>query len=274
MFFSVAYAIKVGKGFEVLADMPLDKFLDLLVNLGYDGIEPNIADPTKFDVRGFRKEVFDRGLKVSAISTGLSYITYGYSLSSERDDVRGKAVEFFVKYVRIAEELECDKVVVGLARGRGGEGESIEMLERSLREILSATEGSDVKILIEPLNRYETRILNDFVEARDFVVRLRREFGDRVGILFDTFHACLEARDPYEAFTKVRDYVMYIHVADSNRRAPGDGMIDWVKLVSIIAASGYRGYLSVEALPSPTVEDTVRKAANTLFPIVRALGIR
>ncbi len=274
MFFSIAYAIKVGKGFEALIDMPLEKFLDKVKELGYDGIEPNIANPFMFNAKAFHKEIDDRGLRVSAISTGLSYITYGYSLSSRNDEIRRKAVEFFIKYFEIAEELGTNRVVVGLARGKGVEGEDLPTLERSLNEILSRTEGSDVILVIEPLNRYETKILNDFVEAANFVRKLRNTYGERIGLLFDTFHACLECKSPYDCFINVKDVVSYIHVADSNRRAPGEGMIDWVKFLSIVKACGYDDFISVEALPSPTVEDTIIKAAKTLFPIAKSLGLR
>jgi len=273
MFLSVAYAIKTAKSYDVLADMPLGEFLDLIKSLGYHGIEPNIANPFEFDVELFRDEVRSRGLRVSAISTGLSYVTYGYSLSSCNDKARRKAIEFFVKYVELCEELNCSGVVVGLARGRGVSGESKVLLKASIREVVNYTKESKVPLLIEPLNRYETRIVCSCAEALRFVNDLAAEVGrDRIGILFDTFHAVLEERDPYEAYLEVREWVRHIHVADSNRRAPGEGMIDWLKFLSIVRSCGYQGFVSVEALPSPTTRHTLEKAARTILGVLRVFS--
>ena len=272
MLFSITYAVKVGKTYDVLVDMPLSEFLDVIKDLGYHGIEPNIANPFEFDIGRFREEVESRELRVSAISTGLSYVTYGYSLSSCDEKVRSKAVEFFTKYIDIAEELGCKNVVIGLARGRGESCEDKKFLAQSIREIVKRTPGSDVALLIEPLNRYETRIINRIDEALSFVKELRDELGDRVGLLFDTFHATLEERDPYIAYLRVREWVKHIHVADSNRRAPGEGMIDWLKFLAIVKSCGYSGFISIEALPSPTIMDTIRKSAETLFRIAKMLS--
>ncbi len=269
MFLSVTYAIKVGRAYEVLVDMPLSSFLDLVANLGYEGVEPNIADPNRFDVKSFSKALEERGLKTSAISTGLAYTTYGYSLTSKSKEYRSKAIEFMVKYCEIAYELGCNTVVIGLIRGRGGENEDRDLLEGSVKEILDRTEHLRTTLVLEPLNRYETRIINSVDEAAQFVERISKEYRGRVAILFDTFHACLEHRDPYAAYLRIKDMVKHIHIADSNRKPPGEGMIDWIKMIAIVKACGYSGFLSLECLPSPTYVDSIRKTSEMLLPILR-----
>jgi len=272
MLLAVTYAIKAGKAYEVLVDMPLDRFLDALSRFGYQGVEPNIADPFKFDAKGFLKKVEDRGLSVAAISTGLAYTTYGYSLSSKNSERRLKAVDFMVRYCELAYEMGCSKVVIGLIRGRGGEQESIGLLKESIINVLDKTDHTGVTLVIEPLNRYETRILNTVDEVANIVREIRSVYRDRIAVLFDTFHASMEHRNPYEAYLRVKDLVRHVHVADSNRRPPGEGMIDWLKMLSLIKASGYRDFLSLECLPSPTFLDSIKKGAETLIPIINSLS--
>jgi sugar phosphate isomerase/epimerase len=43
----------------------------------------------------------------------------------------------------------------------------------------------------------------------------------------------------------------YVHLADSNRQAPGMGHTSFTPLIEALRAIGYKGYLTVEILPQP-----------------------
>ena len=266
----VAYAIREEVGFEALVEAPIEKVLDLLVELSYSGIELNIANPMKFDTPRYRKAIEDHGLGVPVISTGLSYLTYGYSLTHPSDDVRKRAIEFFIKYAEIAHDFGCNRVVIGLARGRGEEQGALDRLVDSVTRILEATESLGTVILLEPLNRYETKLINKIDQFIDFVKRLG--FPKRVRMLFDTFHMTLEERDPYLALARARNYLGYVHLAENNRLAPGMGMLDWFKILAILRSVGYDYYITVEAVPHPSFEDMLRIASATIRPVMELIA--
>ena len=48
-----------------------------------------------------------------------------------------------------------------------------------------------------------------------------------VGVCLDTYHMNQEERDPLAAIRAVGPRMVDFHVADSNRRPPGQGAIDW-----------------------------------------------
>jgi len=77
---SAVYAIASKVRFDVLIYGKLDDVLKLMSELGYEGIEYNIDDPFKVNVSELKSKTLKSGLEVSALSTGLSYLTYGYSL--------------------------------------------------------------------------------------------------------------------------------------------------------------------------------------------------
>ncbi len=262
---SIVQAIATDVEFSVVISAPLEKILSRLQELGYDGVEYNISNPFQVDVREVKRVTEKYGLEVSAISTGLSYLRYGYSLSSSSSEYRGKALEFFKKYIEIAQELGSYKVVVGLARGKC-EGDCIKAKER-LRESLKiideyASEHS-VLIVFEPLNRYETDLINKLDEAIEFIKDYRN-----VRILFDTFHMMLEERSPYEAILRANKYIGHFHAADSNRLAPGLGILDWEKIVYRLLRIGYRGYISVEARGEPDLDTLLETSVRTLKPLL------
>ncbi len=263
---SAVYAVTVDEtGFDIVIRGGLGEALDLLSRLGYGGVEYNVANPFKVDVMALGREAEERGLGVAAISTGLSYLTYGYSLSDRSGESRGKAIEFFKRYMDIAVELGAGKVVVGLARGKGGEEreEALKRLRDSLRKLDEYASEKGVLLVLEPLNRYETDLVNRFDEALEIAESLRN-----VRILLDTFHATLEEPSVYDLIPRLAGMIGHVHVSDSNRLAPGMGILDWERIIYRLAKSGYRGYLSVEARTEPSYKAMLEKSAETLLPLL------
>jgi len=58
--------------------------------------------------------------------------------------------------------------------------------------------------------------------------------------------------------------ISYVHVADSNRLAPGWGHLPLEGLLRVLADLGYEGYLTAEILPKPDPESAARQAAAFL----------
>lgn len=263
---SAVYAVTVGEtGFDIVLRGGLPEALDMLAELGFGGVEYNIADPFKADVKALGREAEERGLGVAAVSTGLSYLTYGYSLSDGDEGSRARAIEFFKRYVDTAVELGSGRVVIGLARGRsGGDREgAMRRLRSSLESLDEYASGRGITLVLEPLNRYETDLINRFGEALEIARSYRS-----VKILLDTFHATLEERSVYDLIPRLGEMIGHVHVADSNRLAPGMGILDWERIVFRLAKAGYRGYLSVEARTEPSYREMLEKAAETLLPLL------
>jgi len=263
---SAVYAIAPEVDFDVVIRGSFENILKYMRKLGYNGIELNIANPFKIDLAYLRKTVELHGMEVSAISTGLSYLSYGYSLSSLNEDNRRRALEFFRKYIDVSIDLGARKVVVGLARGRCSREKRDKAMERlidSLGELDDYAGKRGSLIVLEPLNRYETNLINKLSEALKIVKTLKN-----TKILFDTFHIMLEERDVYDALNIAGSYIGHVHFADSNRLAPGMGMLDWERIVFRLIRTGYRGFVSIEARAEPSLEILLETAIKTLRPLL------
>jgi sugar phosphate isomerase/epimerase len=79
--------------------------------------------------------------------------------------------------------------------------------------------------------------------------------------LLDTFHMNIEEPDPLAAIAAAGERVFHFHVADSNRHPPGGGHLDFGRLLSGLAATGYDAWVSGEFLPRP---DAMGAAAQGL----------
>src|SRR5208283_5280333 len=80
------------------------------------------------------------------------------------------------------------------------------------------------------------------------------------GFYFDIEDASFRA-----AFESARDHIGYVHVADSNRLAPGWGHMPFDEIFHILGDIGYDGYLTVEILPKPEPDRAAAQAARYLL---------
>ena len=87
-------------------------------------------------------------------------------------------------------------------------------------------------------------------------------------MLFDTFHVMLSERDVYESILRAGSAIGHVHLADTNRRPPGYGMMDWRRVIEALKSVGYEGYASIEArfLGDPLRELEV--SVKTLKPLL------
>lgn len=118
-----------------------------------------------------------------------------------------------------------------------------EILIEELAEIAPTAEETGMLVLLEPLNRYESRFLNRLDQA----AAICRAVGSP-GIKFmaDSFHMNIEEIDLGQAIEDSADYLGYVHLADSNRFQPGAGHLDFKPGLAALKRIGYDGFMTLE----------------------------
>ena len=128
----------------------------------------------------------------------------------------------------------------------------------ALEELGEHAKQYGVPLIYEPLNRYETNLVNT-VEAG---VRLLRSLSTtNVRLLPDLFHMNIEEQDIAAALREGAGLIGHVHFVDSNRRAAGMGHIDYGPIAAALTETGYSGFASAEVLPWP---DPDAAAAQTM----------
>jgi len=101
-----------------------------------------------------------------------------------------------------------------------------------------------IELALEPLNRFEAYFLNTVADAAAYV---RRVDHPSLGVMYDTFHANLEEKDPVGCITAHLDVIRHVHISENDRGTPGRGHVPWAETFRALRAGGYDGWLTIEA---------------------------
>jgi len=232
--------------------------------LGYQGVELSFRKPKEVDARALRVLLEKHDLEAVALATGRSWGEDRLSFTNPDSAVRRQAAVRIGEYVRLATAVNA-MVILGLMRGRIVEGVRESTARRwardAVRRAADLAARTGVRLVIEPINRYETNFLCSVQDALEFVAEVERP---NVGILADTFHMNIEDVSIPRSLEQARKRLFHVHVADSNRWAPGCGHLDFTEVFKTLRRIGYKGYVSVECLPKPDAVSCPRIALKTL----------
>ena len=99
-----------------------------------------------------------------------------------------------------------------------------------------------ITVVIEPLNRKESNVLNSVPEG---VALARRVNQPAIQVLADFYHMD-EEQEPLRHLVEYKDWLAHIHVADTGRRAPGTGDYPYAEFVELLRQANYDGMISIE----------------------------
>lgn len=106
---------------------------------------------------------------------------------------------------------------------------------------------NNIRLTLEAWNRYETYLITKL----DMALKMVNEVGlENVGVMGDTFHMNIEESNMGDAIRNVGKKLYYLHIADSNRAAPGRGHIDFEEIAQALKDIDYNGWISMELLPA------------------------
>lgn len=114
-------------------------------------------------------------------------------------------------------------------------------------EICRLLKENNIRLTLEAWNRYETYLITKL----DMALKMVNEVGlENVGVMGDTFHMNIEESNMGDAIRNVGKKLYYLHIADSNRAAPGRGHIDFEEIAQALKDIDYNGWISMELLPA------------------------
>jgi sugar phosphate isomerase/epimerase len=241
----------------------LNRGLRLAGELGFDVVELSLRAAADIDRSALKRLLNESGLSVSALATAQACLFDSLCLSSDQAPVREATVKHLQAEIELAAELGS-AIIFGGIRGRldgeaaGQAGQRAAALDAMARCAHHAA-GMGVEILIEPINRYETNFINTTDEAIALLNELKLP-GLR--ILLDTFHMNIEEVSITDAIRRAGSHLGYVHLVDSNRRAPGQGHLPFDSILGVLDEIGFAGPLVAEVMPLPDDETAARHTAE------------
>jgi len=238
----------------------LEANLKQIASLGYDGVELAIRDPKLIDLELLDKLIRAHGLSVPAIGTGQAWGEEGLSFTDPDPEVRSAAIERVVSHIPVASHFGA-VIIIGLLRGIVKPGvehaQAMDWLVEALRECSDAARPHGIRLALEPINRYETTLINTTAEGLNLIERVG---ADNFGLLLDTFHMNIEEADIEASIRVCGKRIFHFHVADSNRWYPGAGHLDFDSILDVLFTTGYQNWVSGEFLPKPDAFTAAKKS--------------
>lgn len=222
-----------------------------IAEMGYDGVELAIRDPMLVDVDALEALTREHGLRVPAIGTGQAWNEEKLSFTDPDESVRRAAIERVKSHVPLAARFNA-VIIIGLLRGiikpSITQEQGMAWVCEALQECSTAAKPYGVRLALEPINRYETTLVNSVAHGMALIDRVG---ADNFGLLLDTFHMNIEEPDILQSISTCGDRIFHFHVADSNRWYPGAGHLDFSGILSRLQSTGYDGFVSGEFMPLP-----------------------
>jgi D-psicose/D-tagatose/L-ribulose 3-epimerase len=103
---------------------------------------------------------------------------------------------------------------------------------------------ANVRLAVEYLCRFEAYVLTT---AKDTVDMVKAINHPSVGMLYDTFHANIEEKDPVRALEEAMPHVTHVHISENDRGTPGRGHVRWEQTFAVLRRHNYNGWLAIEA---------------------------
>lgn len=263
--YAAALSVKATSFSPVLFSGRVEEGFAALHNAGFNYVELSLRTACDMQRESLLGLLDKYQLQVSALATGQGCIHDQLCLSNPDPALHEKAVKRMHDIIDLAHILGAD-VIVGGVRGRlSGSGADQElqrkMVVAGMKDCCNYAEPQGVTLLLEPINRYETNLLNTAAEALAFADELN---VSNLKLLLDTFHMNIEEVNIFTTLKMTAGRLGYFHLADSNRHAPGQGHLDLHGILSTLCAIGYKGVVSAEILPYPDDASAVLQTANYL----------
>lgn len=234
-----------------------NKTLDLIdraKKIGFDLIEIPLMEIDKVDPQAITERLSKVGIGVCT-STACSEAD---DPTGEDETTRKRGIEYLKRCVKASTEMGAT-IFTGVtysAIGRRIEGMPGEIYwERAadaLKQAAKYAQDFGVTIGIEPINRYESFLINTCDQAFRLMEMIQEP---NVKLHLDAYHMNIEETGFYQPTKKAALHLCHYHLSESHRGTVGTGLVDWEGIYRALSEMGYQGSVGLESFiePSPAM---------------------
>ena len=223
--------------------------LEKIKKVGYDGVEiPIFGGEEKVDhFKNIGKALKDNELECTSVTV---IPDESRSPISDDESVRSNSLEYLKWAMDCSHALGSEILAgpyhqpLGVFSGEPPTQKEKENAAKVHQQAADYAKNLNLKLSIEPLNRFECYFLNIAEDASDYVDMVGKE---NFGYLYDTFHANIEEKDPVGVIGKTVKNINHIHISENDRGTPGKGNVRWKDTFQAIRNTDYDGWLTIEA---------------------------
>jgi sugar phosphate isomerase/epimerase len=243
--------------------MKLGDLLDFCASAGFQGVDltgyyfsgyPQV--PSDEQIYGIKRKAFRLGLEISG--TG---VRNDFTLAAPEQ--RAREVELVKEWIAVAAKLAAPVIRI-FAGNQKNEGISREQVtDWMLKDIRTCMEYGKQQGVVIGLQNH-----NDFIQTADQAVQLVESVGSEwLGLIIDT--GSYRRFNPYEEIGRSAKYAVNWQIKEKLLLNGQEMDPDLEKLIGLIRASGYQGFLPIETLGPG---DTKAKSISLLGKLQTAIG--
>lgn len=247
--------MKLSLSSFIYFNYPLSEAIRRTAAAGFDGIDiwggrPHAyrKDLSESEIVSLHQILKEEGLAVASFIP--AQFRYPTSLCSPNEIIRRDSVSYIQDSIETADALGAP--LVSICPGHTLYGQRIEdgmeRLSDSLCAIVEFATRYDMRIAIEPADKYETDLLPTCAAALELVNKLGYA---NLGVLLDNGHAHVVGEAAADAVRLLGDKLFHVHVDDNNglrdqHLVPGEGNFEFPPFIAALRETGYAGFLGVE----------------------------
>lgn len=242
---------------ESMAELSWAEQCRIVGNAGYKGIEIAAFTLVKEGVQEISLEkrnqivsvMKNAGIECAGLHWLLAPPPKGLHFTTPDTAVRRKTIAYFDKLIDFCGDLGGPCMIFGSPKQRSTVGISIEEAKKYFAEGLARladhAQERGVKILIEPLGRSVTDVVNTLAEALELAKQVDHP---AIQIMFD-FHNTVDETQPFDVLLEKHcKYIHHIHVQEMDGKHLGTGTAvnDYVKAFQTLKGLKYDKWISLE----------------------------
>jgi D-psicose/D-tagatose/L-ribulose 3-epimerase len=230
-------------------------------NWGFDVVELALEDPSHVDAKTFRSALADNNIKCSSVCAALGP---GRDLRGSKQEQQD-SMDYMKGLLDFMAEAGVP-ALIGPLYSAVGRAEVVERDEYKkqwdtvvghLKNLAEYAGERNIRLAIEPLNRYET----DFINTCAQVMQLVKDIDhDAAGVLLDTYHMNIEEKDSAKAIRQAGSKLFHFHACGCDRGTPGNDHINWVEIAKALKDVKYEQAAIIESFTTDV--KVIAKAAS------------
>ncbi len=224
--------------------------LQALKATGFDGVEIPVFDTASEDHYRWLGSVLD--------DIGLERTVVALIPDEEHNPLSANAAHRQGAVDHLRRVIDCSQILggqvlagpwfqpLGVFTGERPTEVELDRCATVHREVLPHLAAAGMTAGLEPLNRFEAYLLNTCEQS---IAYAQRVGGEGIGILYDTFHAHIEEKDPLAALHALHasGSLGHVHISENDRGTPGRGHAKIRETITALKQLGYDGWMTIEA---------------------------
>lgn len=216
-------------------------------DMGFDVVEIPVEDPDSIDGKKVQQALKEYGLEATVCGA----FGPGRDLTHEDPAVHRQCFDYLDALMDFCTLWGADFVAgpmysaVGKARivSPDQRKKEWERAVTNLRKVAEKAEDRGLELAIEPLNRFESDLINTTADAAKLVKDIAHPAAK---IMVDGFHMSIEEKNLEEAIRIAGDKLIHVQTSENYRGTPGTGQTNWEHFRKGLEAVGYEGIVTIE----------------------------